>query len=446
MFEGFPTVCRDFGVHADVRSLLTLRKAMDRGLVNTVGDMYALLKGIIVKEPTQVGPYSQAFYHYFIGVDVKPGERLSDAIERSDTFKDWLDDFVKGDADRKELDMDELIDRFLDEVHLTSYDIKKVLDGEEILAEDDPNQADRGANGDDDQANADRLLERAADYRFVDLEELRERMEKVLEQQKGKHSGGSHWIGTGGVSPYGHGGAAMGGIRVGGSGGGRMAREVIDGDQYYPVDVDATISDDNVDATLAALKGVLEETNDKYLDIPLTVKNGVKEGGLFLPIELEKTNDKLQVILLIDNGGYSMDYYIRPVQALFKKMKTRYAHDLETYYFHNTIYKYVYDDERRTNPIPIERILSKDPNYRVFVIGDAAMAPYELHEGSIISWGRLQEKFKKMAWLNPVSEKHWTITFTTTMLRKIVPMYSLTPRGLEKAIGDMNRKKNVGGA
>ena len=137
-----------------------------------------------------------------------------------------------------------------------------------------------------------------------------------------------------------------------------------------------------------------------------------------------------------------MDYYIRPVQALFKKMKTRYAHDLETYYFHNTIYKYVYEDERRTNPIPIERVLNKDPNYRVFVIGDAAMAPYELHEGSVIAWGRFSEKFKKICWLNPVSEKHWSITFTTTILKRIIPMYTMTPRGLEKAIREMNKKKN----
>lgn len=441
MFESFPAVCNQFGVPADVRALLLLRKGMDRGLISTLGDLYVLFKGILVKEPTAVGPFTQAFYHYFIGVDVKPGERLNDAIERSDTFKDWLDDFIKSDEERIHMDMDDVIERFLDEVHLTSYDIRRVLDGEEILAKDDASMKDRG-NGDGDNDNVERLLDKAADYRFTDLEELRRRMEKVMERQMGKHSGGSHWIGSGGISPYGHGGAALGGIRVGGTGGGRMARQVFDDPQYYPVDVDANIGDNNIDASLASLKGIIEETNELYLDVPLTVKTGVKEGGLFLPIELEKTEDKLQVILLIDNGGYSMDYYIRTVQSLFKKMKTRFQHDLETYYFHNTIYKYVYDDERRTNPIPIKRILNKDPNYRIFVIGDAAMAPYELHEGSIIAWGRFTEKFKKIVWLNPVSQKHWGITWTTTILKRIIPMYPMTPRGLEEAIRTMNKKKN----
>jgi len=337
--------------------------------------------------------------------------------------------------------MDDLINRFLDEIHTTTYDIQKVLDGEQILAEDDPDRADT-QGGDRDADNAERLLDKAADYRFVDLEELRKRMDKVLEQQQREHNGGGHWVGQGGYSPYGNNGAALGGIRVGGSGGGKMAREVMDDPQYYPVDIDAHINDDNIDAALASLKGVIEHTNDLYLDIPITVKTGVEEGGLFLPIQLEKTEDRLQVILLIDNGGYSMDYYIRQVQALFKKMKTRYAHDLETYYFHNTIYKYVYEDERRTRKVPLERILSKDPNYRIFVIGDAAMAPYELHEGSIIAWGRLSEKFKKMVWLNPVSEKHWQITWTTTMLRRIFSMFSMTPRGIESAVRHMNKKKN----
>ncbi len=328
----------------------------------------------------------------------------------------------------------------MDEIHTTTYDIKRVLDGESIFAKDNPDLLDKDVQNDD--ANAERLIDRAADYRFVDLEELRKRMERVLEQQKSKHSGGSHWVGTGGVSPYGNNGAAIGGIRVGGSGGGRMAREVIDDPQYYPVDIDARIGDDNIDATLARLKGVIEESNELYLDIPITIKKGVAEGGLFLPIQVDKTIDQLQIILLIDNGGYSMDYYIRPIQALFKKMKTRYAHDLETYYFHNTIFKYVYEDERRTRKVPIERLLSKDPNYRIFIIGDAAMAPYELHEGSIIAWGRINEKFKKTAWLNPVSQKHWHITWTTNMIRRIISMYPMTPRGIEQAVLEMNTLKN----
>ena len=439
MFESFPSVCRSYGVHADVRSLLLFRKAVDRDLIHTVGDLYSFFKSSVVKDPKQIGPFSRAFYDYFIGVDVNPGERLSDAIARSDAFKDWKDDFFQGNDERRELELDDLVNKFLDEIHLTTYDIQRVLDGEEILAEDDPDQVDNPDRQQDE--NAERLIDKAADYRFADLEELRRRMERVLKQQKTEHHGGSHWVGTGGTSPYGHSGAAMGGIRVGGTGGGKMAREVIDNPQFYPVDIDTNINDDNIDAALASLKGVLEETNQRYLDIRQTVKEGVEQGGLFLPVEVDKTEDRLQIILLIDNGGYSMDYFVKSVQSLFKKMKTRYAHDLETFYFHNTIYSHVFEDERRTRKIPIERLLSKDPNYSIFVMGDAAMAPYEFNEQSMLAWGRLGEKFKKMAWLNPVSEKYWHVTWTTTMIRRMISMYQMTPRGIEDAIRDMNKKR-----
>ncbi|MEL6124208.1 MAG: hypothetical protein AAFR14_10835, partial [Bacteroidota bacterium] len=205
MFESFPETCRNYGVNADVRALLTLRRGMEAGLVHTLGDLYAFFKGVIVKDPEQIGPYSQAFYDYFVGIEVGKGERLSDAINRSDAFRDWLDDFFQGNDERRQLSPDELIDRFLDEIHMTTYDIQKVLDGETILAEDNPQMSDR-EGGNADQAG-ERLVDRAADYRFVDLEELRERMERVLEQQMTKHEGGSHWIGTGGISPYGHSGA-----------------------------------------------------------------------------------------------------------------------------------------------------------------------------------------------------------------------------------------------
>src|SRR3989338_7579221 len=55
------------------------------------------------------------------------------------------------------------------------------------------------------------------------LEELRRRFLETLKQQMKEHHGGSRWIGTGGISPFGHSGAHPSGIRIGGPGGVRMA-------------------------------------------------------------------------------------------------------------------------------------------------------------------------------------------------------------------------------
>ena len=46
-----------------------------------------------------------------------------------------------------------------------------------------------------------------------------EMFEERLREQKEAHHGGSRWIGTGGTSPFGHGGRHPSGLRVGGPGG-----------------------------------------------------------------------------------------------------------------------------------------------------------------------------------------------------------------------------------
>lgn len=439
MLETLPEKFRSYGLTADVRTLLLLQKSMKHGLVKTLGDIYNVLKGFVVKDPEMLGPYTRAYYDYFLNIDIQNGERLEDAILRSETFRKWKEDHIER-HNLKDIDLEELVNKFLDEVHLTSYDIKEIISGKELWDKDDPYLQDED-QGDNLEANLERRLDKMADYSDLSLEELMERMEEIRKQQKSKHSGGSHWIGTGGISPYGHGGAAKNGIRTGGSGGGRMARKVIGDQNFFPVDMDRIINDDNVDAALASLKGIVEESAHEALDVKKTIDVGLKRGGLFIPELTRVQEKKLQVLLFIDNGGYSMSPYVYVIRELFKKMKTRFSHDLETYYFHNTIYDRVFSDPRRSKSVKIETILAKDPNYRVFIIGDASMAPYELNKMSLRSYRKMKKKFKKSVWLNPEPEKYWRHTYTLNVIKQMIDMYPLTPRGIENAVREMNRKK-----
>ena len=437
MLETLPAKFRAYDLRADVRTLLTFRKAVERGLVKTLGDMYALLKSLVAQEPSKIGPFTRAFYDYFLNIDIENGDTLHDAILRSETFRQWRQDLPEGG----EWDVADLVSQFIDAVHLTHYDIHEIISGKELWDRDNPDLAD--TDGDDSLDIPEKYLDRMADYSDLSLEELLERMREVLRNQKGKHAGGSHWIGTGGISPYGHGGGAKNGIRVGGTGGGKMARRVMGDARFFPVDRDSILSDNNVDAALSALKGIVDESAEESLDVPLTIKQGIKRGGLFIPELKNVTQEKLQVLLLIDNGGYSMDPYIHHIKELFKKMKTRFSHDLETYYFHNTIYNAVFSDVRRTKMVSLKKLLDKDPNYRVFIIGDASMSPYELSQGSMANWHDLQRKFKRIAWLNPEPEHHWNYTMTISVLRQIFEMYPLTPAGIERAVVEMNRKTGL---
>lgn len=435
MLETLPHKLRAYGLDSDVRTLLIMYKGMQKGLVRTLGDLYGLLKGLVVKDPRMLGPFTKAFYDYFLNIDIANGETLNDAILRSKTFEEWRVALFERDKTAMDLTDNELIDLFLNEVHLTSYDIKALIDGRALWDADNPELEDENPQ----ETSAERrVLDKMADYSDLSLEELLNRMNEVMDRQKGEHRGGSHWIGTGGISPYGHGGAAQGGIRVGGTGGGGMARKVIGSSHFFPVDMDRIINDDNVDAVLASLRGVIEESAHEKLDVESTINKGLKRGGLFIPEIKNISEQKLRVLLLIDNGGYSMTPYIKTIRELFKKMKTRFSHDLETYYFHNTIYDRVFEDSRRSKPVFLDKILSKDPEYRVFIIGDASMAPYELNKMSLRTYKKLTKKFKRLVWLNPEPQRYWRHTYTLNVIRQVLEMFPLTPRGIEQAVRKMN--------
>ena len=437
MLGSLPYAFRKHGLQADVRTLLVLRKAMEHGLIKTLGDLHNVLKGVIIKSAEDEGPFTKAYYEYFLQIPVAPGQTLEDAILRSETFQKWKTNFLD-EADKDvQYSEEDLVNLFLDQVHLTTYDIKEVINGKEIWDKDNPDQEDDGQVQSNDNPQ-ERVLDKMADYSDLSLEELLERMEQVRKQQNANHGGGSHWIGTGGISPYGHGGAAKNGIRVGGQGGGRMARKVMGDKNYFPIDRDALLSDNNIDAALASIKGVIEESAVERLDVPKTIRTGLKRGGLFIPELTNELHEDLKIIVLIDNGGYSMAPYIRTVQQLFRKMKTRFVHDLEVYYFHNTIYDRVWVDERRSTYISIDKLLMHSKTYQVFFIGDAAMAPYELSDQSIRTIQSITKKFAKTVWLNPEPLRYWPGTYTIQVLKELVPMYPLTPAGIERAVRKMN--------
>ena len=117
----------------------------------------------------------------FLSIDIRNGEQLHDAVLRSQTFQQWKEQ----NAGRLEEDMTrkEMANLFLDEVHMTHYDIQKVIDGRELW------EKDRGDVEDSDPQNENeneerRPLDRMADYSDLSLEELLQRMEEVLKQQK----------------------------------------------------------------------------------------------------------------------------------------------------------------------------------------------------------------------------------------------------------------------
>src|SRR5207245_11604765 len=75
----------------------------------------------------------------------------------------------------------------------------------------------------------------------LSADDLMQRFLETLEKQTERHDGGGRWIGTGGKSPFGHGGQHPTGIRVGGQSKGRSAMKVAQERRFKNYRTDLTL-------------------------------------------------------------------------------------------------------------------------------------------------------------------------------------------------------------
>src|SRR5678816_3609039 len=88
-------------------------------------------------------------------------------------------------------------------------------------------------------------------------DELMRRFLETLAEQTERHDGGGRWVGTGGKSPYGHGGQHPTGIRVGGESRSRSAMKVAEERRFRDYRTDVTL---DVRQLRVALKRLRELT------------------------------------------------------------------------------------------------------------------------------------------------------------------------------------------
>jgi len=434
MFSGFPAELKKHGLSADVRTVLHIYQLMSHGLIRNIGTLYSITERLVVKDPRQKGPYTVAFFAHFLEIEIKPGQSLDEAVIPSDVFYNWRTEHAPG-----ELPSPELVAEFLNYVFNRSFRVDSLEGPLEEIRPDGLNSDIPFLLSDQDQNDLD------TDHSDKDLEEILRRMREIAKEQDEAHSGGRKFIGNKGRSPYGHNGRSSSGVRMGGESTHMTARMVLNDPRYFPLDMNEILNDGNTDAALSALKGIAEHSAKVTLDIDETIRRGARRAGLFLPQIKREDEEQLNVMLFIDNGGYSMDPYVPSVRALFQKMNIRYGHDLRIFYFHNIIGATVYRDQERSRyPIAMESILKEGRHHSVFFVGDASMSPNELHgygaRRSGFDWLReFAAAFPRLVWLNPVKVGYWAHTETIGDIRSVVQMFPLTPRGIERAVAYMNQ-------
>jgi len=285
------------------------------------------------------------------------------------------------------------------------------------------------------------------------LDELIEKFKERLEEQKERHQGGNKWIGTGGTSPFGHGGYNPAGIRIGGPGRNRSAVKVWEKREFKNLDDSTDLSPRNLKVSLRRLRKFAREGAADKLDLDDTIRSTAHNAGLLDIKMVPERHNAVKVLLFFDVGG-SMDDYIRLCETLFSAARTEFKH-LEYFYFHNFIYESVWKDNLRRHDerFPVLDILNKyTKDYKVIFVGDASMAPWEItYSGGSIehnnqesgqSWmQRIMNSFENIVWINPTQKEYWEYTQSIGMIQKIMNqrMYPLTAKGLEEAMTELSR-------
>ncbi|MGH8693129.1 MAG: vWA domain-containing protein, partial [Burkholderiales bacterium] len=306
---------REGGLKPSLTEFLTLLEALKQRVAQLdIDDFYYLARAAMVKDETKFDRFDRVFSAYFEGVQAAVG--ALDAL----IPEEWL---------RKE--------------------IERLLTDEE-----------------------------KAKLQALGWDKLMETLKQRLEEQKGRHQGGGKWIGTGGTSPFGNSGFNPEGVRIGGKGGQRRAVKVWEKREYANYDDTRELGTRNLKLALRRLRKFAREGAEEILDLDDTIRSTAKNAG-YLDIKMvPERHNKVKVLLFFDVGG-SMDDHVKICEELFSAAKTEFKH-MEYFYFHNFIYESVWkDNRRRQNRTPTVEVMRKyGHDYKLILVGDAAMSPYEL--------------------------------------------------------------------
>jgi uncharacterized protein with von Willebrand factor type A (vWA) domain len=391
MFTTFFHELRAAGVPVTLREYLTLMEAMEQDLADRrVESFYYLSRAALVKDERNLDKFDRVFGHVFKGLD------LVEQALAAEIPAEWL--------------------KKLTEKYLTEEEKKQI----------------EAAGG---------------------LDKLLEMLRKRLAEQKGRHQGGSKWIGTGGTSPFGAYGYNPEGIRIGQDKNRNFrAVKVWDKREFKDLDGDVELGTRNIKVALRRLRKFARTGAPEELDLDGTIKGTAHKGYLDILMRPERHNT-IKVLLFFDVGG-SMDWHVKATEELFSAARAEFKHMVHLY-FHNCLYERVWKQNARRwqETTPTWEVLhTYGHDYKVIFVGDAAMSPYEIavaggsvehfnEEPGSVWMERVTRTYPAAVWLNPVAEHEWDTTASTRMMRQIMGgrMYPLTLEGLDAAMRELGR-------
>ena len=388
---GFVYALREAGIPVSVQYILELYRALQRGMATDLDRLFLLARLIFVKRVEYYDTFEQVFAAYFLGAESARSIPDWEELLAGKPFQEWL---------RQQIESGRLTPEGL---------------------------------------------------REFDTEELLKRFWETVLAQGGEHHGGNTWVGTRGRSPFGHSGLQGGGVRVHGRSLHGTAQKVIGERRYVNYSEKTSLSTENLRQALTSLKSLRAIGPETELDIDETIARTAKNGGEIELVFGRELRNRLKLIVLLDNGGYSMLPYVELVKTVFNKIRDLFS-DVSYYYFHNCIYGVVYKDPPRVQAVKWEKLLSHGQNTRLVIIGDANMAPAELMAayGSLdmytnerrpgAEWLKeLRAAYPVSVWLNPIVKQRWDYESATIHhIGRVFHMEDLTLAGIKNAVAQLN--------
>src|SRR3984957_17272028 len=317
MFLEFFANLRQAHVPATPREYLDLMRALENDLAQmSVDEFYRLARALLVKDERNLDRFDVVFAATFKGV-----LSVATTVEARDLPEEWL---------RR------MIERYLSP-------------------------------------------EERAQIEKLGFDKLMETLRQRLAEQKGRHQGGSKWIGTGGTSPFGAYGDHPEGVRIG-QDKGRRGSAVKGWDRRGSKDFDgaAVLGPRNIKLALRRLWRFARGGMAEELDLGRTIRSTADKGYIDVQLRPERRN-AVKVLLFLDVGG-SMDWHVDEAEQLFSAAKSQFKR-LDHFYFHNCLYESVWKNNHRRHD---ERVPTRDlinsyqRDYRVVFVGDASLSPHAI--------------------------------------------------------------------
>jgi uncharacterized protein with von Willebrand factor type A (vWA) domain len=394
MFLKFFQTLREKGMPVTLGEWLDLQEALDKGLCgSSLTQFYYVARMILVKSETNYDKFDMAFEECF-----------KSAQRETEVGKEML--------------------RWLDKSEMME------LAHEEARAH----------------------LNQVEEIAQVDKEDVEETFKQRLKDQNEEHNGGSFWIGTMGKTSFGNMGGNVGGVRVGGKTGYQSAFSVVGERKYRDFRDDKVLDNRQFQLAFRKLRQFSSRLDvpETELDIDNTVNKTCNNGGYLRIVMQKPRKNAVKLLLLMDSGG-TMIPYSSLLNDLFQAIhKSNHYKDVKSYYFHNCIYSKLYKTPECENGDWIDTewmFRNLDSDYKVIIVGDAAMAPEELYSdtgnyrgpnGGLSGWEwlkLLKRKYKKVVWLNPkMAPGRAPWREAETAIKELFPMYKLTVAGLNQAM------------